>query len=75
MVTKSGHFSIANSKMTYQYQTGGYTQCTKTTISGTFTTRKTATGTLTFSQALTPPGGSGSSCRVTVPRTFTATVS
>jgi hypothetical protein len=72
-VTGSGHFSIANSKMTYHYPTGGYTQVTKTTISGRFTTRKTATGTITFSQTLTPPSGSGSSCRVTVPRTFTAT--
>jgi hypothetical protein len=74
-VTGSGHFAISNSKMTYQYPTGGYTQVTKTTISGRFTTRKTATGTITYSQTLTPPSGSGSTCRVTVPRTFTATVS
>ena len=72
-VKSSGSFSFSNSKVTYHYPTGGYTQVTQTTIRGKFTNRKTATGTITYSQTLTPPSGSGSTCRVTVPRTFTAT--
>jgi hypothetical protein len=46
---------------------------TKTTIKGKFITRKTATGTITFSQTETASGGSDSTCRLSVPREFTAT--
>ena len=73
-VKSSGSFSISGAKLTYHYPTGGYTQMTTTTIRGKFTNRKTATGTITYSQTLTPPSGSGSTCRVTVPRDFKATV-
>lgn len=72
-VKHNGGFSISGSKDTYDYPTGGYTQVTKTTVTGKFTTRTKATGTITYSETLMPPGGSGSTCRVTLPRSFTAT--
>ena len=74
-VGSDGKFSVKNAKSTYKVAVQGSTQSTVTTasVSGKFTNRKTATGTITYSQAYSQPGVPGSSCGP-VKLTFKATV-
>ncbi|MGO9823391.1 MAG: hypothetical protein ACLPTJ_22395 [Solirubrobacteraceae bacterium] len=74
-VSKRGHFSISGSKVTHRY-TGEYASelTTTTQVTGKFTSRTAASGTISFSQVYTPTTGTGYSCKVSVPRLFKVTI-
>lgn len=74
-VSKRGHFSISGSKVTHRY-TGEYASelTTTTQVTGKFTSRTAASGTISFSQVYTPTTGTGYSCTVSVPRLFKVTI-
>ena len=73
-VASNGSFSISNVKSSYHSSKYGYTYTTTSTVKGKFVSRKKATGTITFSQTYKPKTGKGSTCTLTVPRGFKATV-
>ena len=61
-VSGTGSFSVKKAKSTYVNSTAGTTDVTKSTVTGKFKTAKTATGTITFTQHMTGPGGFAKSC-------------
>ena len=72
-VAHNGSFSISNSKSTYHSTKYGFSYITTSQVTGKFTTSKSATGTISFSQKYVPKTGKGSSCTATPPA-FKATL-
>ena len=73
-VASSGTFAVTNAPSSYHSAQYGFTYTTRTTVHGKFTSRRVATGTITFSQTYTPKTGKASTCTLAVPRQFRATL-
>lgn len=61
-VSATGHFSTTGAQFTYANAKTGMKTVTTTAVAGRFKTSSRASGTITFSQHLTGPGGFSKSC-------------